>query len=145
LLGNAAANVFDFSALQRVDGIAYIDGGAGNDTLIGSGFADTMRGGAGDDTLAGGTGNDVLSGGKGADTFVFAAGFGNDRITDFAAAGKVQDIIEFERSVFSDFADVLAHAAQVGTSVVINDDAGNALTLDRVKLATLTADDFAFV
>ena len=29
---------------------------------------------------------------------------------------KVQDIIEFERSVFSDFADVLAHAAQVGTS-----------------------------
>lgn len=145
VMGDAAANVFDFSALRSVSGITFVDGGAGDDVLIGSAFADALRGGAGNDTLSGGAGDDTLSGGAGRDTFMFAPGFGNDRITDFAAAGKVQDVIQFDRSVFADFADVMAHAAQAGSAVVITDDAGNSLTLDKVKLAALGADDFAFV
>lgn len=51
-------------------------GGAGNDTIAGSGAADLIHGGAG---------NDLLTGGGGADLFVFARGQGGaDVITDFA-------------------------------------------------------------
>ena len=52
-----------------------IDGLGGNDTIVGGGFDDRIVGGSGDDTLTGGYGND---------TFTFAAGHGNDTITDFA-------------------------------------------------------------
>lgn len=75
-----------------------LDGGALRDALYGGAEADRLRGGEGRDTLDGGPGNDtlvggrsadVLSGGAGIDIFVFAAGdspagFGRDRITDFA-------------------------------------------------------------
>ncbi|MGE0424758.1 MAG: M10 family metallopeptidase C-terminal domain-containing protein [Reyranellaceae bacterium] len=54
-----------------------IGGSVGDDTLVG---------GAGDDTLAGRLGNDALTGGGGADLFIYAAGDGNDTITDFDAA-----------------------------------------------------------
>ncbi|MBX7526425.1 M10 family metallopeptidase [Qipengyuania vesicularis] len=52
--------------------IAYMDGGAGNDTLDGSNIEDGgdayFNGGAGDDILIGGSGNNELDGGEGADT-----------------------------------------------------------------------------
>ena len=51
-------------------------GGAGNDRLEGR---------DGDDVITGGAGNDRMWGGDDSDTFVFAAGFGNDRIYDFDA------------------------------------------------------------
>ena len=51
------------------------NGGSGDDILIGLG---------GNDNLNGNGGNDTLSGGLGADRFVFHAGNGFDRITDFA-------------------------------------------------------------
>ncbi len=59
LIGNNAAN--------------RIAAGAGNDILTGYG---------GDDTLTGGSGNDRLTGGDGTDTYRFAAGFGQDILTD---------------------------------------------------------------
>ena len=39
----------------------------------------------------------------------------------------------------------MASAVQVGKAVVITLDAANSLTLDKVTLAALTADDFLFV
>jgi Ca2+-binding RTX toxin-like protein len=42
-----------------------LDGGDGNDILIGSANNDTLLGGAGDDVLLGGPGQDVLDGGPG--------------------------------------------------------------------------------
>lgn len=42
-----------------------IDGGAGNDLLLGSPGVDTIRGGDGDDVIIGGAGNDILDGGPG--------------------------------------------------------------------------------
>jgi Ca2+-binding RTX toxin-like protein len=145
MAGNAADNVFDLSALASITGLAAVDGGNGNDTLIGSQFADTLRGANGNDTLTGGAGNDILTGGKGIDTFVFGPGFGHDRITDFAVKGAMQDVIQFDSTVFADFAAVMAHAAQAGKAVVITLDAGNSLTLNKITLASLTADDFLFV
>lgn len=85
-------------------------------------------------------GNDTLSGRGGADTFVFGSNFGQDRITDFAA----EDVIRFEGGLFRDFADVMAHAVQVNSQVVITWNAANTITLDRYQLSKLAADDFLF-
>lgn len=62
------------------------------DTFTGNGLANRLEGGLGtdnlsgldgDDQLVGGKGNDLLTGGLGLDTFIFVAGDGSDRITDF--------------------------------------------------------------
>jgi Ca2+-binding RTX toxin-like protein len=45
-----------------------LDGGDGNDKVIGSDFADTLRGGAGDDEVKGWGGADAVEGGEGNDT-----------------------------------------------------------------------------
>lgn len=48
---------------------ATLNGGPGNDTLVGDSAADVLSGGAGNDVLRGKGGNDVLSGDDGDDTF----------------------------------------------------------------------------
>ena len=58
--------------------------GGGNDRLDGGGGNDTLSGDDGIDFLTGGAGDDVLSGGVGNDRFLYAGGWGNDAITDFA-------------------------------------------------------------
>lgn len=131
-----------------------VKGEAGNDSLFGQDGNDTLDGGNGADRLAGGTGNDVLTGGRGndihfggagSDVFVFAAGFGKDRIYDFEAGTTGGDVIQFASAIFADFADVKASSTQVGDSVKITFDANNELTLDHVRLADLHQDDFRFV
>jgi Ca2+-binding RTX toxin-like protein len=148
VLGDSAANTFDFSGLKSVSGISYVDGGAGNDILVGSNFADVLRGGAGVDKLTGGGGNDTLTGGADFDTFIFAAGFGKDRITDFTEGSGLNDVIQFDDAVFANFNAVMAAAVQVGANVEIRLDANNVLTLNDVSLTgahRLMADDFTFV
>jgi len=58
-------DVVDASGLQAGVIALTIDGGPGNDVLIGSAGADTLIGGDGDDVLEGGPGFDVLDGGPG--------------------------------------------------------------------------------
>lgn len=65
-----------------------IDGGAGNDLLVGGGGRSVFFGGEGNDFLFGGAGNDVLMGGSGNDQ-VFGGG-GNDAV----AGGEGSDIVE---------------------------------------------------
>ncbi|MDQ7249752.1 Ig-like domain-containing protein [Dongia sedimenti] len=120
-----------------------LTGGYGNDTLAGGEGADGLDGGYGNDVLDGGVGNDLLTGGRGADTFVFAASFGEDTITDFGDCGA--DVIAFAGGLFASFADMMAHAAQAGSDVTITLDDDNTLTLIGTKLATLHEDDFSFV
>ncbi len=55
-----------------------IDGGAGNDTIIGSQGSDTLIGGDGNDTITGGRGNDVAFLGAGNDKFIWNPGDGSD-------------------------------------------------------------------
>jgi len=52
----------------------HLDGGNGNDTLIGGKNLDVLVGGDGNDSLAGNKGNDVLLGGAGADALDGGAG-----------------------------------------------------------------------
>lgn len=126
-------------------------GGLGNDVLTGGDGADLLKGQSGNDRLNGGTstdilnggvGNDVLSGGTGADVFVFAAGAGSDRITDW------QDGLDVLR--------VYAEAGPGGTANVSIDVAyagGDAtvsfldvtLLIENVAVGSITLADFDLI
>jgi len=67
----------DYDGTNGNDGT--VNGGTGNDELIGTPGEDTLNGGDGDDTIIGGTANDLISGGAGADTL--NGGAGGDNIT----------------------------------------------------------------
>jgi len=60
-----------------------IKGFGGRDWLRGDGGNDILSGGSGRDLLDGGKGNDKMTGGAGTDVFVFAKGYGKDKIVDF--------------------------------------------------------------
>ena len=70
-----------------VQGDAIIQGGAGNDTLVGTDGDDTIFGGAGNDTISGGLGNDVIRGGAGDD--VVSGDQGADKVAGDAGNDKV--------------------------------------------------------
>ncbi len=117
LAGNAGNdNLFGGDGDDQVnggDGSDYADGGAGADTLVGDAGNDTLLGNDGDDRLEGGTGNDVMVGGSGNDTYVFARGFGIDRISNLADGGA--DVISFASDIET---TDLSYAAQ-GQDLVI--------------------------
>ena len=98
-----------------------------------------VPGGVGRDIVAGGGGNDVLFGGRGGDTFVFAAGFGADRIGDFGRG----DRLDFRGH---DGVDRLRDLGvrQVGDDVRVTDANGNRVTLVDVDRAEIDARDFLF-
>jgi hypothetical protein len=103
-----------------------------------------VLGTTGDERLTSTSGNDLFRGQGGHDTFVFAANFGRDVITDFRATGRSHDVVEFSRTVFDSFAEVLAHASQSGQDVVIDAGEGNTLTLRNTSLTSLDRTDFQF-
>jgi Ca2+-binding RTX toxin-like protein len=76
-------NVFGFDGSDNISTDvsgrgAYVDAGAGNDSVRGGSYPDTFTGGAGKDTLFGGGGDDRLAGNGGHDSI---AGYtGNDRL-----------------------------------------------------------------
>ncbi|ABD05515.1 Hemolysin-type calcium-binding region [Rhodopseudomonas palustris HaA2] len=127
------------------DGDDTVDAGSGDDIVTGGLGNDTLKGGSGADIITGGAGNDILTGGSGADVFVFAAGFGKDTVTDFVTTGSSADLLQFSTDMFADFADVMSHTAQVGSSVVVTLDADTSITLANVQMTSLAADDFRFV
>jgi len=149
-----------------------IDGSRGNDTLSGARANDVLNGGLGDDTLSGGSGfdgliggdghdtidgeggadiiegrsgDDTLTGGAGADDFIFEEGFGNDIITDFNATGNGEDIDLSQISAIVDWSDLESnHMTLLGLDVLIDDLAGNTITLLNVDIADLGQLDFIF-
>lgn len=129
-----------------------VHGGKGDDILRGQAGDDHLWGGRGDDLLdggIGGVGKDILTGGRGSDTFVFLADYGQDTITDF---GRGQDRIQLSLADFKSFQDIQAAWEQVGDNVVItpvepkmDTDVAQTLTIENVKIADLTPDDFLLV
>ena len=67
-----------------------LDGGEGNDLLIGGDGADVLRGGAGNDTLLGMRGNDVVLGQAGNDLLIVSNGDGSDFLEGGADFDTVQ-------------------------------------------------------
>ena len=135
----------DNDTLKGWKGDDVLEGGGGNDSLIGSFGHDTLDGGSGKDTLAGGDGDDLLTGGLQADLFVFTDGFGNDTIADFASTWNAEKIDLSGVAAITGFTDLSNnHMNQVGSDVVIDDGAGNTITLENVGLGELDAGDFLF-
>ncbi len=66
-----------------------VDGGAGNDTILGSGGADMLIGGDGSDFLDGNQGNDVAFLGTGDDTFQWDPGDGSDIVEGQAGSDRL--------------------------------------------------------
>lgn len=120
--------------LYGADGLDLIRGGAGRDALAGGDGADVLHGGRGNDRLAGGAGGDV---------FVFADGFGQDRVSDF---GVGRDRIDLRAVAgIGSFADLRAgHLARSGPDTIIDDGAGNTITLAGIDADILGAKDFLF-
>jgi large repetitive protein len=125
------------------DGNDMLMAGNGPTVLDGGNADDILTGGINIDALIGGHGNDKMTGGNGPDTFVFGANFGNDVITDLKPN---TDAIQFDHSLFANFADVQAHAASDGHgNTVIAYDANDTITMQGVALSSLHANDFFFV
>jgi Ca2+-binding RTX toxin-like protein len=82
LVLNANGGDDAFSATGNLAALIKItvDGGTGNDTLLGSNGIDLLRGGDGDDFIDGQQGNDVAFMGAGDDTFQWDPGDGSDTV-----------------------------------------------------------------
>jgi Ca2+-binding RTX toxin-like protein len=118
--GNTSANV--------------ITGGIGNDVL---------SGGAGNDTLIGGAGNDTMDGGTGSDVFVFAAGFGQDRINNFGATPASQDRLDI--SALGITLATFGSAVQmelVGADTLVHIGALDTILLAGINPVDVTSADF---
>ena len=146
--GNSADNIISINGGSGVTVYGY----DGADMLMSSGGSDTLIGGSGNDRLFASSDNDILTGGADSDTFII--GTGNHVITDFAPGLAAHDridlnsfrpgAIDFGQNIFHNLADVLAHATQDGTDVVIDLGEDNSLTLQNIQKSTLTAGDFVW-
>ncbi|HJV43018.1 M10 family metallopeptidase C-terminal domain-containing protein [Caulobacter sp.] len=98
--------------------IENVQGGLGNDTLIGNAADNQLRGNRGDDVLKPGAGADKLTGGEGNDTFDFSDGDGGRKeITDFSAGDtiKLRDVVAGGVIAQGDGAGLTAGQAAFGT------------------------------
>jgi Ca2+-binding RTX toxin-like protein len=66
-----------------------LDGGAGNDTILGSQGADTLLGGDGNDSITGNQGSDTVFMGAGDDAFTWNPGDGSDTVEGQAGNDKM--------------------------------------------------------
>src|SRR5262249_42790988 len=82
LVLNANGGDDSFSATGNLAALIAItvDGGPGNDTLLGSNGNDTLLGGDGNDFIDGQQGNDTVQLGAGDDTFQWDPGDGSDTV-----------------------------------------------------------------
>lgn len=107
-----------------IDGKNVLDGSAGHDVLVGGNGADVLIGGNGD----------TLTGGPGPDTFVFRPNFGMNLITDF---NVINEMIQFDKSIFSNVTDILNHMTNANAGALIDDGHGDTITLLGVTLSQL--------
>ena len=81
--------------------------------------------------------------GEGNDLIIFEKGGGSLTVTDFVAGAGTDDVIDVGAFGFHSFADVMSHASQSGSDVVLKFGAKDQIVLQNVTLDTLAPDDFA--
>ena len=159
LVLNANGGNDTFSAtgnLAALIGIT-VDGGAGNDILLGSNGVDLLLGGDGDDLVDGQQGNDVILMGAGNDVFQWDPGDGSDAVEGQAgtdtmrfngsAIGEIFDVsakgerLRFTRNVgnivmdLNDVESIDLNALGGADTVIVNDLSGTDLFKFNVNLA----------
>jgi Ca2+-binding RTX toxin-like protein len=115
----AGDDVVDASGLAAASALLTLDGGNGDDVLIGGDGNDTLLGGDGDDVLIGGPGTDTIDGGT--DDNVVIQALGADSVRSASVAGTNW---------------LRAHARRVKGKTVLKVD-GEKFTLPRADLARL--------
>ena len=98
-----------------------------------------------DNVIEGGSGDDSLTGAGGSDTFVFAAGFGNDKIADFDAnPSGGQDRIDLS-ALDIGYEDLAITAVSGGVQIAVgNDTDTDTILLKGAKLSSISSSDFIF-
>ncbi|MFN9630187.1 MAG: bluetail domain-containing putative surface protein, partial [Cyanobacteriota bacterium] len=123
LLGDWYGSVLDFGGVSFVGGNFVLDGGEGNDTVLGGALSDRLRGGVGCDVLTGGAGDDRYD-----YTIVKESqwfGYGSvEKITDFVVGADMFDV-----------ATVPAAIKVVGSTTALTTSAIGALLSSTVFLA----------
>ncbi len=141
----------NYTLPTNVDSLTIINNasqGTGNNDSINylydeSSVASTLTAGSGTDMLCVLTTACVtLVGGSGRDTFDFAYNVtGKDTVTNFHTN---KDVLQFNTSLFANFAAAMSHASQVGANTVITIDSHDSITLQNVNKTSLTANNFHF-
>jgi Ca2+-binding RTX toxin-like protein len=114
--GGNANNTFNAATTST---LVTLNGGGGNDTLIGGTKGDTLSGGDGDDKFAGGGGTNTMTGDAGSDRFIINTGrpfeaitSGFSFITDFTSGS---DKIVLDKTTFTSL------QSPVGNGLTAND------------------------
>ena len=156
--GGNGDDVVRFDAINgAINTSATIDGGRGNDTLLGGSGADTLNGGPGDDVVDGnggvdtgnlgsgddefiwdpGDGSDVVEGGSGHDTLTFNGAAGAEQF-DVSANGEQAHVFRTQGAITMDLDDVEQvdiNALGGADLVTTNDLSGTDLTTVNANLA----------
>lgn len=106
------------AGIDTIKNCLDLEGGKGNDTLMGDGDANNITGGGGADVITGRLGADILSGGAGQDRFVCETALdsilgAHDRITDFTPGLDHIDLRHIEANPNTPGID---HFTFIGTS-----------------------------
>ena len=117
--GDDAVRIDESNGLFTDTAPTTIDGGNGNDRLVGGAGTGTLQGGNGDDHLFGGSGAEMLLGGNGNDTI------DGNKGNDFAAMGNGDDTFVWDPGDGSDTIE-----GQNGNDTMVFNGAGGAEKVD---------------
>ena len=141
LLGDDAANLLDFSAVKLIGSNLVIDGGYGDDTIIGNAAANIAFGGGGNDTLDLWEGADTyqvtgnVAGGwssfQGYDTYADSGTTGVDTIKALGDAAVDIGLLNFD---ITSGIEVINGTGAKGTVRLLGNDSANVLDFSTVKL-----------
>jgi Ca2+-binding RTX toxin-like protein len=126
--GGTGDDVIDASGLSANQIGLVLNGGAGNDVIIGS---------HGGDTVTGGTGNDVAALGDGNDVFIWNPGDGSDTVDGQAGS----DTLVFNGSNASENISISANGGQVTLFRDVANITMHLNSVENVDLATLSGTD----
>src|SRR5262245_14449353 len=135
--GGAGNDTLSAALLLAGNTTLTLDGGAGNDTIIGSQGDDILLGGDGNDIVTGGRGNDTARLGAGNDRFIWNPGDGSDTVEGEAGT----DTLVFNGANINERMDISAN----GERARLTRDIGN-ITMDlngveRIQLNALGGAD----
>jgi len=135
LAGTQYNDTVDLSGTELVN-IASLDGGLGNDTLIGS---------SGSDVIVGGTGSDLLAGGAGDDVFLIAGSdsgydrFAGDAGIDTIQGGAGDDVIRVNN--FSGVYTVEKIDGGLGNNILAGTQYNDTIDLSAAELVNIASID----
>jgi hypothetical protein len=85
--------------------------------------------------------NDAVTLNGGSDHFIYQAAIGDDAVNGFSAS----DTMQFSAQDFASWSALQGHISQAGANTLISLDANDAVTLNNVTAASLSAAQFKFV